>query len=327
MEKRISLFLAILTLGFAQQIHAQDGSDNADDSERWSDFLPLNKELAGDAELPLPFGIGITGYWQEQDLKPKSIGLGVDLDATLSGLVLAGTITNIQRDGIETLIGGGTPTSTVNTTATANNVESEVDNFNVRLDAWLFPFLNVYGLVGKVEGENTVSGVVVNDNWTALGAGATLVQAILDPLKAGVDANGFKINYEGDVYGFGAILAGQWGKYWGTIDYNFTQADLDITTSEIDTHTITPRIGRTASLGNVKGALWIGAMHQKVDEDHNGKLDYSGINIEYKVRNEQENEWNFLLGAAAELSDRIHVGIEGGFGERKQVMGNLTFRF
>jgi hypothetical protein len=327
MEKKISLFLAILTLGFAQQIFAQDDNASADDSERWSDFLPLNKEMAGDADLPLPFGIGITGYWQEQDLKPKSIGLGVDLDGALSGLVFATTITAAQRTGIETLIGGGTPTSIVNTTATAANVQSEVDNFNVRLDAWIFPFLNVYGLVGKVEGENTVSGVVVNDNWTALGGGAALVQAILDPLKAGVDANGFKIDYEGDVYGFGAILAGQWGKYWGTIDYNFTQADLDITTSEIDTHTITPRIGRTASLGNVKGALWVGAMHQKVDEDHNGKLDYSGINIEYKVKNEQENEWNFLLGGAAELSERIHVGIEGGLGDRKQVMGNLTFRF
>ena len=32
----------------------------AEDEARWSDFLPLNKELAGDADLPLPFGIGVT---------------------------------------------------------------------------------------------------------------------------------------------------------------------------------------------------------------------------------------------------------------------------
>ena len=30
----------------------------AEDEARWSDFLPLNKEMAGDAYLPLPFGIG-----------------------------------------------------------------------------------------------------------------------------------------------------------------------------------------------------------------------------------------------------------------------------
>ena len=82
MEKKISLFLAILTLGFAQQIFAQDENASADDSERWSDFLPLNKELAGDADLPLPFGIGITGYWQEQDMKAsKNIGFGLDATA------------------------------------------------------------------------------------------------------------------------------------------------------------------------------------------------------------------------------------------------------
>ena len=293
MEKTISLILAVLTLGFAQQILAQDASD--DESERWSDFLPLNKEMAGDADLPLPFGIGVIGYWQEQDLKPKSIGL-----ATLG-------ITGIS--------------------AQAANVESEVDNYNVRLDAWLLPFLNVYGIVGKVEGENKASGVTVTDSWTGNTGGNVILEATLSGIQAGIQSSGFPLDYDGEVYGIGAILAYQWGKYWGTIDYNFTQADLDISTSEIDTHTITPRIGRSGSLGNIKGSLWIGAMHQAVDENHNGQINQGGLDIEYIVLNEQENEWNFLLGGAAELSERIHVGIEGGLGERKQVMGNLTFRF
>ena len=296
MEKKISLFLAILTLGFAHQIFAQNENASADESERWSDFLPLNKELAGDADLPLPFGIGITGYWQEQDLKPKSIGL-----ATLG-------VTGIS--------------------AQAANVESEVDNYNVRIDAWLLPFLNVYGVVGKIEGENKASGVTVTDSWTGNTGGNLILEATLSGIQAGIQSSGFPLNYDGDVYGIGAILAYQWGMYWGTIDYNFSQADLDISTSEIDTHTITPRIGRSGSLGNVKGSLWIGAMHQAVDENHNGTINFApGVDIEYKVLNEQEDEWNFLLGGSAELSKEWNASIEGGLGERKQVMGNLTFRF
>ena len=321
MEKYVSLFLAILMMGFAQQVLAQDenatadenatsdenereerwralresspGHASADDSERWSDFLPLMKDAAGDADLPLPFGIGVTGYWQEQDLNAKNIGLALPDIRVLQGVI----------------------------TAKDAKVESEVDNWNIRLDAWVLPFLNIYGVAGTVDGENSVApglDVQIADAGLAV---------LLADLKAGIKANGFNVPYDGDVYGVGTILAGQWGKYWGTIDYNFTQADLDISTSEIDTHTISPRIGRSGSLGNVKGSLWIGAMHQEVDENHNGKVIFGGQNIEYIVINEQEDEWNFLLGGSAELSRQWNASIEGGFGNRKQVMGNLTFRF
>jgi hypothetical protein len=300
MEKKISLFFAILTLGFAQQIFAQDENSSADDSERWSDFLPFSKELAGDAELPLPFGIGVTGYWQEQDLKSNNISL----------IVPAFVI----------------PTVWDGTTATPANIESEVDNFNIRLDTWLLPFLNFYGVFGTVEGQNKVSDINVNNNW-ATHPGGPAVTNVLDALALEFKNNGFKLDYEGDVYGYGLILAGQWGQYWGTIDYNYTQADLDISTSEIDTHTITPRIGRSGSLGNTKGSLWIGAMHQAIDEDHNGIVNQGGLDIQYTVLNEQADEWNFLIGGSAELNKKWNALIEGGFGERKQVMGNLTYRF
>lgn len=289
MEKKISFFLAILTLGFAQQIFAQDENASTEDTERWSDFLPLNKEMAGNADLPLPFGIGVTGYWQEQDLKSKTIGLAIPAMAISQGVI----------------------------TAANAKVESEVDSWTIRLDTWILPFMNIYGVAGKVDGQNTVvPGLDIQGAPPALAL-----------LEAGIETNGFNVPYDGDVYGIGAILAGQWGKYWGTIDYNFTQADLDISTSEIDTHTISPRIGRSGSLGNVKGSLWIGAMHQAIDENHNGQINQGGLDIEYIVLNEQEDEWNFLIGGTAELSKQWNASIEGGLGDRKQVMGNLTFRF
>jgi hypothetical protein len=311
MEQKISLFLAILTLGFAQQIFAQDENASADDTERWSDFLPLNKEMAGDADLPLPFGIGITGYWQEQDMKAKSIGFKSDLTNMINTLLVGTVPQQTAAAGIQALLGG----NLIDTTANATNVESEVDNYNIRLDAWLMPFLNIYGVYGEVEGENTASGLVLDAATT------TVLTA------AGLSVDPFKFSYEGDVYGFGIILAGQWGKYWGTLDYNYMQADLDISTSEIDTHTITPRIGTSGSIGSAKGSLWIGAMHQSIDEVQAGSISVSGLDIDYNVLLEQENEWNFLIGGAAELSKQWNASIEGGFGDRKQVMGNLTFRF
>ena len=339
MEKYVSLFLAILMMGFAQQVLAQDenatadenatsdenereerwrvlresspGHASADDSERWSDFLPLMKDAAGDADLPLPFGIGVTGYWQEQDMQSRSISFKSDLTNMINAL-LAGTVAEqTAAAGIQALLGG----NLIDTTADATNVESEVDNYNIRLDAWLMPFLNIYGVYGEVDGENTASGL-------ALDAATTTVLT-----TAGLSVDPFKFSYDGNVYGFGIILAGQLGKYWGTVDYNFTQADLDISTSEIDTHTITPRIGTSGTMGSLKGSLWIGAMHQRIDEVQAGSISVSGLDIDYNVLLEQENEWNFLIGGAAELSKQWNASIEGGLGNRKQVMGNLTFRF
>ena len=72
-------------------------------------------------------------------------------------------------------------------------------------------------------------------------------------------------------------------------------------------------------------------MHQRVDERQLGNLVFSSlagdIPVSYDASFEQENEWNFLLGGSAGLSKQWNASIEGGFGDRKQVMGNLTFRF
>jgi hypothetical protein len=244
-------------------------------------------------------------------MKAKSIGFKSDLTNMINTLLVGTVPQQTAAAGIQALLGG----NLIDTTANATNVESEVDNYNIRLDAWLMPFLNIYGVYGEVEGENTASGLVLDAATT------TVLTA------AGLSVDPFKFSYEGDVYGFGIILAGQWGKYWGTLDYNYMQADLDISTSEIDTHTITPRIGTSGSIGSAKGSLWIGAMHQSIDEVQAGSISVSGLDIDYNVLLEQENEWNFLIGGAAELSKQWNASIEGGFGDRKQVMGNLTFRF
>jgi|TARA_B110000438_G_scaffold48409_1_gene48766 hypothetical protein len=314
MEKKISLFLAILTLGFAQQIFAQDDNASADDTERWSDFLPLNKELAGDADLPLPFGIGITGYTQEQDMLTDSISI------TAINPIVAVIDTNVV-DGFLALVAvpdlvaaaalAADPTSSTTIDLTADKVESDVEVRLVRLDAWILPFLNIYGVGGKVEGDNKVIGTT-----HATSAAVTAALTNFPP-----------ISYEGDVYGAGVILAYSKGRWWGTLDYSYTEADLDISASEITTHTISPRIGTTGNIGNLKGSIWIGGMHQDVDEHQLGTVPFPPATVDYDVKQHAEEEWNFLVGGSLNLTKHIEIGAEGGFGDREQVMGNLTFRF
>ncbi len=274
---------------------------------RWSDFLPLNKEMAGDADLPLPFGIGVTVYGQEQDMKLKG-----NISLTAATVLL---------QGLDPLAYGALTGATSTVTATADRVESEVDTNLAKIDAWVLPFLNVYGVFGEVDGENKVVNASMVSPTSA--AATALIEDAFD-----------KIPIDGDVYGFGAVLAYSKGRWWGTLDYSYTEADLDISSSKIKTYTLSPRIGTTGEVGDLKGSIWIGGMHQDVDEHQTGSVteDLSAFGlgtptISYDVKQEAEEEWNFLVGGSLDLSEQFNIAIEGGFGEREQFMGSLTFRF
>jgi hypothetical protein len=286
---------------------AEPAAAAAEDEARWSDFLPLNKEMAGDADLPLPFGIGVTVYGQEQDMNVNSIKLK-NIDVTpRKGFWAFSPLYNTEATNLE-----------------ATKVASDIDSKSVRLDAWVLPFLNVYGVLGTVDGKSTVTGVTLDKTpW----AGSALDKAVLDPLAAGIEASGFPFDYEGDVYGVGAVLAGELGKFWGTLDINYTQAKLDGSISEIDTVTVSPRIGINGEAGGFKGSLWIGSMHQDVEENQIGSMTISDVDVDWDVLLEQQNEWNFLVGGSIELDEQANLALEAGFGDREQFMGSLTIRF
>jgi hypothetical protein len=272
---------------------------------RWSDFLPLNKEVAGDADLPLPLGIGVTVYDQEQDMKLKG---NISLTAATALL-----------QGLDPAAYGALSGATSTVTATADRVESEVETKLVKVDAWILPFLNVYAIFGEVEGDNKVVNAAMINPTSA--AATAVVQSAFG-----------NVTYDGDIHGFGAVLAYSKDRWWGTLDYSYTEADLSISSSEIKTYTLSPRIGTIGEFGDFKGAFWVGGMHQDVDERQTGSVTATipGLGsqtISYDVQQEAEEEWNWLVGGSLDLSEQLNLAIEAGFGDREQVMGSLTFRF
>ena len=271
----------------------------ATEEGRWSDFLPINKEMAGDADLPLPFGIGVTILNQKQDMKTNSISV-----TAINPIVAAIDVAVVTGNPLD-------PTQSTTIDLTANKVETDVDAKLLRLDAWVLPFLNVYGIVGEVEGDNKVIG--------ASHATSAAVTAALTNFPA--------ISYEGDVHGIGGILAFARDRWWATLDYSYTEADLTISASEITTKTFSPRIGTTGKLGDMNGLIWIGGMHQKVDEKQIGTAPFGAATVNYDVNQEALKEWNYLLGGSISLSEELEIAIEAGLGDRESFMGSLSFRF
>jgi hypothetical protein len=107
---------------------APTGPDGTEPQRRWSSFLPL---LADEArkrgvEIPLPFGVSLVYYGIARDIK----------------------ITDVRSGQ------GGNPPASVSEIASFSS-RSTVSTLIAKVDAWLFPFLNLYALVGWFHNDST----------------------------------------------------------------------------------------------------------------------------------------------------------------------------
>jgi hypothetical protein len=190
-----------------------------------------------------------------------------------------------------------------------------------RVDAWLFPFLNVYGVMGYTQGD------------TATTAAATL--AGLGTLEFP-----FVLDYEGFTYGGGLTLVYGYKQLFAMVDYNYTRTDLDIADSEITAHVVTPRVGWHGKAAGLKGSAWLGAMYQGVDQKFRGQLTVDvplppppigpgpmSVPVSYAVDEEATNPWNMVFGVQWDISPHWQWMIEGGVIGREQILTSLLLRF
>ena len=259
-----------------------------------SDSLPLGKSLAAGHELPLPLGISANVFFMEQDMEAQSIAVDIPpLPLPTGPLQLP----------------PGLP-------AESAKLESRVTTTTAKIDAWVLPFLNVYGVAGYVDGETTASGFSVGG---------------LPPELASLLPNSFAIAYSGSTYGVGGTLAAGYNQFFASLDANYTESDLDIGDSTIEAFVISPRVGITGDLGGLSGAFYVGAMYQDVDEQQNGTVKFpimgTSVPVGYDVISAAKEEWNYLVGANLKASESWNYGIEVGFSDRTHVMATLNYRF
>ena len=112
--------------------------------------LPIGKEHVDPDRLPLPFGAGLTVYSQSQEYRIADLSF----DTPLLGPIDTGGI----------------------------GIDNQLDEINLKLDAWIFPFLNVFGIIGDLDGTTKVG---------------------LSQLELAVPLGDLTIHYDGEVYGGG----------------------------------------------------------------------------------------------------------------------------
>jgi hypothetical protein len=232
----------------------------------------LGAQSAGEIEIPNKLGLGLSLYNQTQPYEIAS------LEVQLPGVDPA-TLQNLDVD---------------------NNTSS----YHLRVDYWILPFLNIFGLFGQIDGSTEVD-----------------LQGIDIGLPIGI--NNLTIDYDGTVYGGGAVLAVGGAHWFGAVAYDYTETDLEIATSSVQASIVTPKVGYHFD----GGAVWVGAMYQDAEETHEGTytLPYLGP-VPYRVELNEKESWNYLIGGTASLAEHWVLILQGGFGERDSALVTLEYR-
>ncbi|PSW66638.1 hypothetical protein C0W88_00205 [Photobacterium leiognathi subsp. mandapamensis] len=252
--------------------------------------LPIWKEEAQALgyELPKPIGFNLSYMALEQNIDVNSIDL--------KGLPIWVPELDMQAEQ-------GSQTSEVLT---------------LRADMWLFPFLNLYVLGGKMTG---TSETAVNVHHKFLGD---------------YRIDNFKLDLDGYLYGGGVVLAGGYKQIFGLVDISYTETELTVIDGSISAWVISPRIGYDFYQQGLPLRVWGGAMYQNVEQSLSGKL--SDLNLPPFIENIAKNgtfhieqrlstPWNPILGMQYQINPNLYLLAEAGFGDRTSLFTSIDFRF
>ncbi|MEJ4086744.1 hypothetical protein [Galbibacter orientalis] len=176
-------------------------------------------------DLPLPFGIMVNYIAQDTKLNIDNIALRLD-DSEF-----------VDMDFLE-----------------FETFENTANVVNVRLEAWLFPFLNVYGLYAHSESNNAIK--------------------LTNPFELDIPTNP-----TADTYGLGTVLAYGTGNYFAILNFNATWSDVSSLDDKVFGTVTSFRVGRSFGFHkrfhNINFS--IGAQHQYLARDSSGELRISDM--------------------------------------------------
>ncbi len=275
------------------------------DKKPITNILPVfsKKFEKNDYNLPLPFGVGINSLYYRQAYTASDLLLVPD-----SSSLVARADTLYQNTYASELIA------------------------QVKPDIWIFPFLNIYGIIGYTKGvisPNLVVPYIVIEN-------IPIIDSIIIDSTFEIHDN---ISYVGLNYGIGATFSMGFGSFFTIIDYNYSVTNPTDLSENLHRHYFSPKMGvllGSKNSGNT-GAFWVGGTFMSNDQSFSGKIDIAEINPDLvKLLGEKatysgtitaKQKWNMVIGGSWDINNANHLTFEIGFWERKQLSLGYSFRY
>lgn len=274
----------------------------------WGRPLPFMAQEVIDLgfELPLPFGISIIPAAFEQDLSLSDLKIGT------SGIA-------------------DTPIEQLN----FDNPSVKNTALQLKFDAWLFPFMNVFATVGKVDGRATIPLSLPGESISPDRCGLQIGRPTFCDNIYSATA---KPDYEGTNWSVGTALAMGWEQFFVVLPMVYAVSDIDLIDTDVDAINISPRIGINGDLGKYGDiAVFVGATYLKAEVEVAGSITFDvpaigpndrEVTLNYQLIEENKDPWNAVAGANWQISPRWGFMMEAGFGgSRKDVIAGVTYRF
>jgi hypothetical protein len=207
--------------------------------ENYPYALPIWGEKVAQKGYNLPYsaGLSVNYYWQDSDINIKDLEVGFN----------------------------NGPMYDLDEIVRFDNSSVEASAITVRPDIWLLPFLNVYGIIGKVQSTTKINaGIWVPDadnNWSQ------------------VYQFGTKANFDGTTLGFGLTPTIGIGGGWLALDMNMSWTDIKSLDKPAFSYIFGPRLGKTFKLHKAERniAVWVGAFRVHISGDTNGNIAFSDV--------------------------------------------------
>ena len=210
------------------------------------------------------------------------------------------------------------------TSSASDQVDTSQKNLSAKFDVLVFPFLDVYALVGYTKG--TTEGLIQVPGETTGG--------ILEPRVLQLNAA-----FNGPTWGVGFTLQGgakvsDWRDLtaFGVADLNRTKTKLSFENESVlaDTKPVatvfSARVGLHGIVGPSMGAaIWTGAMYQRIQQEVAGSV--ADTDLQFIVIQSPTKPWNTLFGGLLEFGKDWVVLAEGGLGARKSILAAAVYRF
>ena len=193
-------------------------------------------------------------------------------------------------------------------------VKNRTNILNFRADAWLFPFLNVYGIYARSESRSDIQ--------------------IGFPLNMEVEGNP-----SGETWGFGTVVAYGLGNYFAAANLNYSWTDVSTLDEPVAGMVASLRFGRNFPFRKPNRGFipTVGIQYQRITKDSGGELPISTIfakldpedleNLKAQIADSATNWYDELSLPQKLVVDRLVTALDNWLAGRDLGSEPLRYRF